>query len=168
MPGIYRYLISKAIMMVMSLQHNYIGAWLSSVTMNSSSSSLFLPQGLAEVWGSACGEWMHSCFCLFLQVFHRWFAPPAGQLCGQTSWPHAPTYDIQTCRSGQNSTYHAAAEYLPTPPPSRAGQCLCHTPSGEIHPESIQNCSSWWSSLTSGGAGLGPFLWLTNMCPPIR
>lgn len=112
--------------MILSLQLNYIGAWLSSGTVNSSSSSLFLPQGLAEVQGSACDEWIPSCFCLFLQVFHRWFTPPAGQLCGQTSWPHAPTHDIQTCRSGQNSAGHAAAEHLPTPPPSRAGQCLCH------------------------------------------
>lgn len=112
-------------MMTLSLQLNYIGAWLSSGAMNSSSSSLFLPQGLVEVQESACGEWIPSCFCLLLQVFHRWFAPPAGQLCGQTSWPHAPTHDIQTCRSGQNSADHAAAECLPTPPPSRAGQCLC-------------------------------------------
>lgn len=123
MPGTYGYSVSKAIRTIISPGHNYLGAWLpQSGTMSSFSSSL-LPQGLAYVWGSACiNERLVSCFCLFLQVFYCWFAPPTGQLCGQTSWPYAPTHDIQTCRSGQNSTDHAAAEYLLAPPPSRAGQ----------------------------------------------
>lgn len=110
--------------MIISLRHYYLDAWLSqSGTMSSSSSLLFLPWVMAEFWVSVGGDWLQvSCFCLFLQVFHCWFAPTAGQLCGQTSWPYAPTHDIQTCRSGQNPTDHAAAEYLPAPPTSRAGQ----------------------------------------------
>lgn len=129
--------------------------------MSSSSSLLFLPWCLADVWSSACGKWMHSHLLLFvLQVFHRWFAPPAGQLCGQTSWPYAPTHDIQTCRSGENSTDHAPAEYLPAPPPSRAGQGLYHSPSGEVWPDR-QSCSPWWSFIF-GAAGLGPSDWLPH------
>lgn len=111
-------------------------------------------------------ECIVSCFCLFLQVFHCWFASLARQLCRQASWPYAPTHDIQTSRSGQNSTDHAASEYLLAPPTSRAGQVLCRTSSGQLWPGS-ENCLPWWAFSVSGAAELGPFLWLLT-CPPIR
>lgn len=153
--------------MVMSLQHNYLGPWLPQEPWT----SLVHPFHPFRAWQMFGAQPVvndcHSCFSLLLQVFHRWSAPLAGQLCGQTSWPHAPTHDVQTCRSGQNSAYHASAVYLPAPPPSRAGRCLCPPASAKsVRPKS-QNCSLCWSSLTHGAAGLGPFLGLAPEYPPI-
>lgn len=42
----------------------------------------------------AVSEWIVSCFCVCMQVFHCRFAPPPRQLCGQASWSYAPTHGI--------------------------------------------------------------------------